>query len=339
MKINKNDFVRKLEAVKPGLSNKEIIEFSDSFGFVDNTIITYNDFICVKCPIDLDITGTVVADRFYKIIQQMKTDKEGNISLSIKDDNLIVKANKATAGIPINLEGQISLEELGKIPEKWLKLPKDFQMGIKMSAFSTSTDASQPILTCLNVNKNVIESNNGERGFKFFLDKKTKTSFLLPAFCVPALLNHPIKKYCVSDNWIHFKTKEGVIISSRMYADTDFPETDFLFDIKGKKFTFPIELKEVLDRAIIFIGEDEDQNVTVKVKKKVIEISSKSSSGWFKEKIKNKSKKEIEFKINPFFLKDILKENMTAIIHQGEELCLIKFSSANWQHVINISMD
>ena len=75
------------------------------------------------------------------------------------------------------------------------------------------------------------------------------------------------------------------------------------------------------------------------IKKKMMTVSSKSSSGWFKEKLPGKSKKEISIKINPFFLKDILKQNMTAIIHQGDARSLMKFSSDTWEYVINIMVN
>lgn len=339
MKIKKNEFIKKLEAVKPGLSNKDIIEFSDSFCFSNNSLITYNDFICVKCPIDIDIEGTVVADRFHKIVQQIEPDVDGYINLKIKDNDIIVKSKKAKAGVPINHKGKLSLTELGKIPSKWHKLPKTFQQAIRLSAFSASNDASKPVLTCLHINKNIVQSSNGERGFQYFMDGKVKQEFLLPVFSVPALLNHPIKKYNVSKNWIHFKTDDNVIISSRMYAETNYPDTDFLFNIKGKKFSFPIKLRQVLERCIIFIGEDDEENVEIDIKKKMMVVSSRSSMGWFKEKVPTKSKKEINIKINPFFLKDILKQNMTAIIHQSDSRCLMKFTSDDWQYVINIMVN
>jgi len=336
MKINKKDLLKKLEAVKPGLSNKEIIEFADSFSFTNNTILTYNDFICVKCPTELDIQGTIKAEHFYKIINKVKSDSEGNIDLKLNDNELIISANKSKAGIPINLEGKLSLDELGKEVKKWNKLPDDFMEGIRLSVFSASNDASNPKLTCLHINKDIIESSDGQRAFKYKLNKKIKEEFLLPKFSVPALLNHVIQYYSISQNWIHFKTKEDVIISCRMYEDISFPDTDFLFDIKGPKFKFPNQIKDSIDRAIVFIGSDDEENISISIKNKLILIQSRSDHGWFKEKVPLKSKNELSFDINPFFLKDILKSSNKCLI---SEKGLMKFSTDTWDYVINISVD
>lgn len=336
MLINKKELIQKLEALKPGLSNKEIIEFADSFSFHNNQILTYNDFLCVKCPIDLDIEGTVKADYFHKIINKIKADKKGFINLKLKDNELIISTDKEKSGVPINLKGKLSLEELGAEITKWNKLPKDFQEGIRLSVFSASDDASNPKLTCLHINKKIIESSDGQRAFKYHLKKAIKKEFLLPKFSVPALLHHNLKSYNISKNWVHFRTKEDVIISCRMYEDINFPDTDFLFEIEGDNFTFPNEIKNNIEAAIIFIGSDEDENINVEIKKKITWVKSRSDNGWYRKKIIAKSKKEISFEINPFFLKDILKSSRDCIISDEG---LMKFDRDNWSYVINISME
>jgi len=51
MKINKNELKNALEIVKPGLANKEIIDQSTSFAFMNDCIVTYNDEISVSHPV------------------------------------------------------------------------------------------------------------------------------------------------------------------------------------------------------------------------------------------------------------------------------------------------
>ena len=48
MKLNKADLQRALEIVKPGLANKEMIEHSTSFAFINGKVITYNDEISLS---------------------------------------------------------------------------------------------------------------------------------------------------------------------------------------------------------------------------------------------------------------------------------------------------
>lgn len=333
MRISKRELMEKLQIVKPGLSNKEIIEFSNSFSFSDGQVVTYNDFISIRCPIDLHLSGTILAEVFYKTIDLVKPDKNGNIDLSIENDNVVIKSGKSSAGMPINKDGKLPTEEIDKNIKKWEKLPDGFLDGIKLSAFSLSNDASKPVLTCLHVNGNIIEASNGERAFRFFMESEIKNKFLLPGVCIPAICNHPITHYNLDEGWIHFKTKDKVIISSRMYQETEFPDTTDLFNVKGKKFKFPVSLKETIDRANIFTTEDiNSENINIHIDEKGLTISSESVYGWFKETVPMKTISNIEFTINPRFLKDILTKNMIGILDTKTNI--MKFKSGNWEYII-----
>jgi len=336
MKIKKKTLLEILDAVQPGLSNKDIIEFSDSITFVKGALITYNDFIAVQHPLEgSKIKGTVKADKLYSHVKKVKADEKGLIQLKATEDDLLIKTNTSQAGIPIIPGASISLEELGKEITKWKKLPSDFLEGIRMSIFAAGTDASEPKLTCLHVKKGIVEATNGHRAFRYKMDGKIKKEFLLPATSAPAILNHPVVKYAVTKNWAHFKTKDGVIFSTRMYADVSFPDCSFLFDIKGDKIKFPEGLREVIDRALDFIGEDdEDKNIKIAIGKDNTKIASKSIKGWFREKISKKSKRPVTFEIAPEFLQDILKTNEKAVI--DKEKGLLKFESEKWEYTINV---
>jgi len=336
MKIKKEQFLEKLDAIKPGLSNKDIIEFADSVTFIDGLMITYNDVIAVKCPLDHSFTGTVKADKLHAHIQKVIPDSDGYIKVVMKGKDLLIKSSKSKAGLPINPEGQVSLEELGAPVKKWKKLPSDFTEGIRLSIFAAGSDASAPKLTCLHIAGDQVQSSNGHRGFKYKMEKVINKEFLLPATSAPSILNHPITTYSITKNWVHFKTKDNVIISCRMYANTSFPDTSFLYDIKGKSLSFPDKLKGVIDRAVDFIGEDEDEkNIHLSIKKESMKVKSKCIQGWFEEKISTKSKRKVKFEINPFFLKDILKSSMVAKLDNKNGL--LKFKSDKWEYVVNIS--
>jgi len=333
MKINKEELIKKLQIVKPGLSNKEIIEFSNSFAFSNGYVVTYNDFISIKCPIGLDLSGTILADVFYKAIDLIKPDKDGEIDLSIKEGIVIIKSGKSSAGIPINESGKLPIQEIDKKITKWEGLPEGFIEGIKLSSFSISNDASKPILTCLHLKGSMIEANNGERGFRYFMESEIKDEFLLPGVCIQAICNHPITHYNLDTGWIHFKTKEKVIISSRMYQETEFPDTSDLFSVAGKKFKFPAALKETIDRANIFTTEDiNSETINIQVDNNGLTISSESVNGWFKETVPLKSPNNIRFTINPKFLKDILTKNMIGILDTKTNI--MKFKSGNWEYII-----
>ena len=336
MKVRQSEFVEMLEALKPGLSNKDIIEFSDSISFTGEQSISYNDVIAVKYPFESKFKGTVKADKLLQHASKGKGDKEGYLSLKVKKGDLIIQNGRSKAGIPINIDGMVSLDELGKDPSKWKNLPGDFTQAIRLSIFAAGDDQSEPKLTCLHVVGAQVQSSNGHRAFRYQMENKIKKEFLLPATSAPSILNHPIKKYAVTKNWLHFKTKAGVIISTRMYADTSFPDTSYLFEIKGKAISFPDKLRETIDRAVVFIGEDEDdKNIKISIKKKKIKVESESVHGWFREAITTKKGKDVVFEISPFFLQDILKTSTKAKLDPKKGL--LKFNADKWEYTINIA--
>ena len=48
--MKKAELIKALEAVRPGLANKEMIEQSTSFAFMKDRVVTYNDEISISYP-------------------------------------------------------------------------------------------------------------------------------------------------------------------------------------------------------------------------------------------------------------------------------------------------
>ena len=338
MKINKKDLLEKLEAVQPGVSNKEIIEFSNTFSFTGKELITFNDEISVRCPFESDIIGTVVADQFFKIVSKIGSDKEGDINLKENGNELLIKGKRVESGVVYDPEGALPLDEL-ELKDTWYKLPKDFIEGIKLSAFCCSNDAVRPLLMCINITKNQLQSADPQRVFRYNLDSKMKKEFLLPAAYVSVISKYKISKYTISGDWAHFTTKDNIVVSCRIYQEETFPDIDQFFSDEGNEFIFPKQTKDVLEKALIFCDGDAplEHFALIDIKSEKLIISSKGSAGWLKETIPHKSQIEFSFDVNIHFLIDILKSTNTCIINEYKKNPqLIYFKSDKWEHSISI---
>jgi len=343
MKTNKSEVLKVLEKAKPGLSTNEIIQGADSFLFTGKEILTFNDQVCNRVHFKTEFKGSVKAEPFFKILQKMKPDKDGNIRISLKDDTLVLQSKKAKAGIGIILDGTLPIEELGEFPKDkdFKSVPSNFITGLSMSSFCASTDAVEPILNCVCVKSDFIKSTDSYRAFAFTLNKKMK-SFLIPIQNIPVLNKYNITKYCLSDAWIHFKTKEQYNISIRTYPVHEFPlnKIDNVFVTEGSSYKFPASLPEILDKAIIFSDGafDIDKVVNVKIKGKKLTVSSQSEIGWFNEStiIKNTSRNDLEFETNPNFLKQILDKYDSCVI--DKKACKILFRGEGWKYVFAIKV-
>lgn len=336
MKINKEQLIKTMDLVKPGLSTKDLIEFTDSFSFADDLLTTFNDEICIRAPFKSGIEGAIKAEKFIQVCNKLAADKNGDFDIKQKDNELLIRGKRTKAGLVFNPEGALPLEEIGSLPEKWSKLPKNFLEGIRLSTFCASTDASLPVITCIYITNTILQTTDRYRAFKFNLSEKIKSPFLLPANCASIIIKYPIIKYAIGRNWAHFKTAEGLIISSRIYNET-FPDISKFYNQKGIEISFPKNTLQALEKAGVFCeGESiSDHLVTVVISSKKTWFKSQSAAGWFEETIPFRNKgidAQISFEININFLADILKTAKTCKYNDET----ISFSCDDWEHIITI---
>ncbi len=343
MQVQKSKLLEILESLKAGLSTDDVIENFASICFDEETVYTFNDLVYIRYPFKTDFIGSVKEDRFFKHIKKAGADKEGFIGLSEMEGDLVIssgKKGKTKAGIPMILFGPTDANMVDADEVDWKKLPKDFPKALKLAMFCAGTDYDKPKLTCVHVKGKMVESSDNSRAFRHTLKKKIKDEFLVPAKSIPALLKHDLHKYGILEGWIFFKTKAGVIVSLRMHPDISYPDMSFLFDLDGHKFEFPEEMVKTIDKAVDFIGDDDDDEtgyLHIKIDPKKITASSRSTHGWFKEPIKAKSDVNMSFFVSPSFLKDIFKSTRACEVDDARGL--LRFETAEWEHVLNISVD
>lgn len=334
--MQKQELLKALEAVKPGLASKEMIEQTTSFAFMENRVVTFNDEVSVFYPIDIGITGAVRAEEFYSLLNKIRTKKDDAIELIQKENEIRVVGKKITAGIKLQSEINLPLDEVDEVDDKWNLVPKELMNALKLCVFSASKDMSRPILTCLCCDKTneAVYASDSYRVAKASVPK-LKQSFTIPASIINELTKYNFSHYQVKPNWIHFKGEDGILFSFRT-VDGKFPveACEENLHVKGDEITFPSEMKEILERSEIFAKRESalDQEIQVNIKGKRLTISGQSEYGWIKEKasIQNTAAREINLIINPVFLQQILSETTDCVI--GEQLIL--FSSETFKHAI-----
>lgn len=331
MKINKEELRKALEIVKPGLANKEMIEQATSFAFLEDRVVTYNDAISISHPVPgLSIHGAIKADKLYGFLS-----KTGTKEIHIKADGKQIKmvAGKAKAGIAMQEEIRLPLdEEIGK-KGKWKKLPKDFKKALDFAWPNCSADMTTPVLTCVNVNKDGrIEASDRLRLITYQIGELPLPGFLIPGTSTRELTRLDPTHMARGKGWSHFKTKEDTIFSCRVY-EGEFPETGGLFDFEGTEIKFPKGITDAIQRAQVFAKTDHisDEWVEIKFSEGNMEIKFEGETDWFSEDIKcDYAGEEMSFKITPTFLLQILTTMDTCI--KGEQA--LKFTGEDWQYVI-----
>ncbi len=331
MKINRTEFQAKLNLLRPGLADKEIISQSTSFVFHDSRIYTYNDMVAVSVPFESDLEGAVPGEALIQLLDKMTQE---TITVNMTDDQFTVQAKNVAAGLRIEKEISLPVDEL-EIPAEWKKLPADFPTALRFCMFSTSSDTSKPVLTCVHINDNFIESCDNYRATRYFVPEKGMENLLIPQSSANALLKYKAGKYGITEGWVHFDA-EGVVFSCRTYAE-EYPNVGPLFKVVGKKLSLPEGIDTALDRAAIFTSMRKavDEIATLALGDGVLTITGMGDSGWYKEKLKVDYHEEpIKFCVNPHFLKEAIPLTREITLGTGA----LVLAGDCFKHVVSLSV-
>jgi DNA polymerase III sliding clamp (beta) subunit (PCNA family) len=317
-----------LETVKPGLATKEKIDQSTTFCFVDGYVVTYNDEISVRYPIDAEFSGAVNAEELYGFINKINTDE---IEIEEDGNQLLLKAGRAKAGLTIQSEIKLPMLEVDEI-DNWRKLPKGFFKALDFARASCATDMTNEKLTCVHINKKIIEGCDNLRVARMELDSPVKVGkFLLPAGIAGTIIRLKPTEIAEEDGpWMHFKTKDNAIISCRLFSEDEYVDIDKFLGDEGDEIEFPEQILELLDKAEVFAKRDQQLNeaVTITIQPKKLVVRSESDTGgWFEEKAKISYKGEpLTFSVTLYLIKDILRETLKAQIKDSK----LWFEGDNW---------
>ena len=333
MKINKTNLQQALEIVKPGLSNNEIIEQSTSFAFFGDRVVTYNDSISLSCPVEhLNLTGAIRAEELYKFLRQIEKEE---IQVKSSENEIKLKSGNARAGIRLEKEVKLPIEEKGNIdPTGWKSLPEDFIEDLDFIKDGASKDMSRRVLTCVHVRKGILETSDGYQIMRVNLDSENSFPYpgtLIPAENISEIIKVEPSQIFLTDGWLHFKNQQDVVISCRILEDS-FPDTDSFFDIEGDKLIFPKKMTKILDRVTVFTKKDHlvDEEMQIILDNNKLMVKGSNDYGWFKEVAPVKYKgQRVSFWIAPYLLKNILKRSNECRL--GNEK--IKFEGSGWEYV------
>jgi len=332
MKINKNELLEILIKLRPVAENKDSIkEQLNYFTFLDDYIFVYNSYLSISYPYKNNFNCSILADEFFNILKKIEDDK---VEIITNENNKIKIKSKEVRANLINKDNEISpnfinKSDLTKI-KSWSKLPEDFLEGLLICLFSIG-NTGEPYLSCLNIKGNNIISSDGNRISRFNMKNKIKSSFLLFGESAKEIIKYKPKEYYLDSSWVYFKTKDNIIICSKL-IDDDYPSVSEYFDIKGKKVILPNNIISAVDIAsILAIGDfDIDKRIEIIIEDGEIICRGEKDIGWLEKRTVIKSKAKLKFFINPLFFSKILE--LSNYMEVTEEHAL--FKADNFEHLV-----
>ena len=335
VKTNRMELLSTLNSVKPGLSNREVVEQSTSFVFQSGQVITYNDEIAIHAPLPegFDLEGATPAKELLSILSRFKGEE---VEIDLAENEIKLKCGRSRAGVRLEVTISLPLDEL-KIPKKWNKLPVDFIEGLKACIPSAARDMTYPILTTLHITPDYVESSDNNRITRFELSAgEIKNEMLLPVEAAIALTKiSGLEKFAVNDGWAHFTDDSGMIMSCRV-SEGDYPNLDQHLEIDAVgSIELPGTIHEMLDRAGVFLSSAIDQDNAVRIEvtdKGLMTVRGEGEFGWYEEacRVKWSGKEGIAFSVHPAHLAAILETSKTVQVAEGR----IAFSDLKFKHVV-----
>ena len=328
MKVNREELLRRLSAVEPGLSVREILEQSSCFVFRDGQVLAFNDEICTRAPSGLDDTfsGAVPAKKLTAILYKLKDEF---LEVTQADGELVL-AGKGRSRTGFRMEAEVTLPvDQVETPKKWRPLPPDFLHAVEIVQNCAGTNESEFEWTCVHIHPEHVEACDNFQMCRYRLEMPLKRPTLVRKESLRHVLPLGVSEVSETESWLHFRNQE-VILSVRRFLE-DYKDIGKFLEVEGEPCTLPKGLGKAADRAEVFSQENVDENqVRVELSPGRVRIHGKGMSGWHEEVKKAVYKgPPISFMIAPKLLAEVVEKHNQSVVGQGR----LKVDGGKWTYV------
>lgn len=305
MNIARGLLLAKLNECAAGLDNKPELEQSNCFVFKGGRVYTFNGEILVSAESPIPFDAAVNAQEFLGVISKLPDEE---IDVSLRGNELRVKGARRSAGIAAGLEIALPIDVV-PAPDKWKKVGEGLAGALQQAAKVAGKDETQYLATCVNVAPDKVEACDTVRMIRVDMPTGLTGRLLVPAATLERIAGIELVKVAVGDGWLHFKTGAGSSVSVRADPQEYHDGLDTLLELEGPEdVVLPANLREILERAEVFLAAGDEALVNVKIAENELTLTSRKEGGWYREKKRVRyAGRPLHFDINPKFLVDVLK--------------------------------
>lgn len=309
-KVNKDEVLRELEEVMPGLSTKEIVDQSSCFVFVNDKVYTYNDEVACQRASSSGLSGAVPAMTLINLLRKLPDEV---IGVKQTESEVIIQGKNRSSGFSIDANILLPIDKIDA-PKRWVPLHAEFIDALTMCKQCVSRDESEFELTCVHLHPEWVEAADNYQITRCKVPSGLKKSVLLRGASAGHIASLGATHIGETKEWVHFKQGE-LILSSRRYVDA-YPDATKLFEKKGSPITLPKSLIEAAERAAVVTAENTDENVVqVEIRPGQLMLRGIGVNSWYKERKKVEYQgPELTFAIPPALLIQVLKNPRNCLI-------------------------
>lgn len=329
-----SDMKNTLALVRPGLAKKEILDQATSVIFKGGKVFTFNDEVSVIANMDIGVEGAIVAEPLYSFLSKLDGDAE--VSIECRDNEFRFSSGRRRAGIRMEEEIKLPLEEEIADPDEWFDIPDNFVQSLEACFFSSGKDFSKPILTCIHITDEYIEACDGHRLMRAQVRIDLGEGPLdinVVSRNLEKLGNYNPKEVGFSKNWIHFRGN-GVTYCARL-VDGDYPDISEFMKVEGSEIIFPDNIGAAIDWASVSTDDVKkwDQKIVVELTKGKMTVGGEGRDGWGREEIRMKyTGTPVKFESHPAVLKEMANLAKSIIVSETA----LKIEGEKFVHVVSL---
>ncbi|MBW2309226.1 MAG: hypothetical protein JRG73_20075 [Deltaproteobacteria bacterium] len=316
-KIDRKELLRDLQAVQPGLSEKQAIEQSNCYVFANGRITTFNDELACTIPCDADVQGAVQAKPLLTLLEKIPEDE---ITLEIVDNTLQVRGENRRAAIRSEQEIILPLEQFeNERPNKeaWRPLGEGFCEAVGLCQQTASKNEGDFALTCVHIRPDAVEACNNTQLAYYELDTGFEQQCLIRREAIASIGDVSASEFAETESWVHFLVPQedrnkSLCLSCRKYIEKYFDTADIL-KIEGKRISLPDKLGQAADIARIFsASKPDDDRIEIKIRDKKLIVRGEGVDGWYSETRKLRKGYDgppLAFMVPPLLLKQLVEKS------------------------------
>jgi len=334
MKVNRNELLNITEKVMLGTSDNAYIDGVDNLVFTEDSVHSYNDSISVSVLTGFGLSGCVNAKDFNKLLQKLSTEE---IEVEVAEDLWNVESGRTKAKLKLKQDSitdyisELNLQELD-----WKELPVDFMSAVNLCKIASNSSSKRGVF----VSGSDLITTDQIRINLYKLSAEMEQFWIddVGVFGL-AKLNEPIEKYALTENWVHFISKNNTIFTIKRNNDELYPK-DKIIEWTGnlaksdddEENQLPKSITQTLDRVGV-LSKDIDgfQAVKLQLQQKSLTVSSETDSGIIEESLDwdtpFKNELDISFMIDFTFLKEAVTKSQCFYIKNQSDNCFVVFQN------------
>ena len=285
IEVNREELLKALQAVEPGLSSRGIIEQSDCFIFHGDKVTTFNDEVSctVKNPLP-GIEGVVPAVWLLNMLKE-RTDKI--MKAGLREGSLVFlskqKGRTKRSGIRVFEEVVLPIDSIDP-PNKWKKLPGGFTKAVSTVYQCASLDESQFQMACVRLEPDYLEACDDTQLIRWPMELGLEKGCSIRRDSIKVVVGKGVEKFSSSKSWMHFRSKDGLVLSCRKWEIEEYTDLAHILEIDGEKMKIPPGFVEALKAANVFVDDVVAiHTIQVTMGDGKVKLRGEGGGGWHEE--------------------------------------------------------